>query len=673
MTQASRAVFLSYASQDAEPARRICDSLRAAGVEVWFDQSELRGGDAWDRKIRHQIRDCALFVPIISGQTQSRHEGYFRLEWRLAEQRTHLMGRSRSFVVPICVDDTREIEADVPDSFADVQWTRLPAGHTTPAFVEHVLQLLSPAGSAAAVPARPPSLEGTPSAVRTRAPSRRRWPVLAVLAVVIVGAAFLAVDKLWLPRHGGTLFGAASGDDGIPGEATVPANSIAVLPFVDMSQAKDQQYLGDGLAEELLNLLAKIPELRVAARTSSFVFKDKPKDMPTIAKELHVAHVLEGSIRKAGNRVRITAQLIRADGGYHLWSDTYDGTLDDIFKLQDQIAGAVVQALKVKLLGSAMPQRTAPANAEAYNLYLQGRFLAELHTKDGFAQSIDCLERAVKLDQTWEPLWTELSIVYGDMAARGVMPAEQALPKSRDAARMALQLNPNSARAHVALGYLHMNDDWDWAVADREIAQALALEPGSADVLHAAGSLALVLGRRTESVKMLLAALQRDPLRASSFSNLGVGYFANGQLPEAEQAFRKSIQLRPNAAYTHNGLALVLLWRGQLKAALEEMQRETDDMWKLEGVALVYFAMHRQAESNAALAELTAKFQKDSPYVVATVYAYRGEVDAAFQWLNRALTERDATFTSIKSDPLFRKIESDPRYAALLKKAGLPL
>jgi TolB-like protein/Tfp pilus assembly protein PilF len=451
-----------------------------------------------------------------------------------------------------------------------------------------------------------------------------------------------------------------------------PSYSIAVLPFVDLSQSHDQQYLADGLAEELLNLLAQIPELRVAARTSSFVFKDAHQDMSTIARKLHVLNVLEGSVRKAGDHVRITAQLIRADNGYHLWSQTYDSTLDDIFKFQDQIAGAVAQALRVRLLNGNVPQRAAPANLDAYNLYLQGRFFNSLHTKEGYAQALDYLERAIALDKSYEPSWTSLSIVYSGMAARGYMPPDEALPKARDAARLALKLNPRSARAHVALGYLHMNDDWDWTAADREIAQALVLEPGSADVLHAAASLDLVLGRVGESLKLFIAALGRDPLRASSYSNLAVAFFVAGQLPDAEHAFRQSIEVRPNAGYTHNGLGLVLLWQGKGAAALEEMRRETDEVWRLEGLAIAYWALHRRAESDAALATLTGKFQKESPYVIATVYGYRGDVDQAFVWLDRALAVRDATVTSIKADPLLRKITSDPRYPIVLKKVGLP-
>jgi adenylate cyclase len=531
-----------------------------------------------------------------------------------------------------------------------------------------------PAWIYAATPAtlKPDALQARHSGLRRV--NRRLNLAIAAVAVIMVSYFFLY--HFWLGKHITDPISeeARTSEDAaaVPG-VVVPQRSIAVLPFVDMSQARDQQYLADGLADELLNLLTQIPELRVAARSSSSQFKNKPTDVATMAKDLHVAHLLEGSVRKAGNRVRISAQLIRADSGYELWSETFDRTLDDLFQLQDQIAGSVVEALKVKLLGGGLPVRQAPGNQEAYNLYLQGRFAAALYTKEGFTQALDYLDRAVKLDPGYEPSWTQLSLVYSGMAAHGFIPAVEALPKARDAARRALDLNPNSARAHVALGYLHMNDDWDWTAADREISQALALEPGSADVLHAAGTLYIVLGRVRESVRMFNAALARDPLRASSYSNLGVAFFADGRLPEAEQAFRKSIELRPAAGYTHNGLGLVLLWKGDLNGALEEMKRETDEMWRLEGQALVYSAMHRRAESDAALSELTKKFQQEAPYVIATVYGYRGEVDPAFQWLERAFKERDATLTSIKSDPLFQKIKSDPRYTALLQKAGLPL
>jgi adenylate cyclase len=516
----------------------------------------------------------------------------------------------------------------------------------------------------------PGSIDQRRSLVRRS--SRRLNRAIAAVAALL-GLYFL-LYHFWIAKHVTEPISESRAEidtEVVPG-APVPQRSIAVLPFVDMSQARDQQYLADGLAEELLNLLAQIPELRVAARTSAFAFKNKPEDVTTVAKDLRVAHILEGSVRTAGNRVRVSAELIRADSGYELWSGSYDRTLDDIFQLQDAIADAVVQALKVTLLGGNLPDRAAPANPEAYNLYLQGRFLAGRRTQEGFLQSLDVLQRALKLDESYEPSWTELSIVYGDMASSGLMSPEEAVPKSRDAVQRAIELNPKSARAHVALGYLHMNDDWNWAEADREMHQALALEPGSADVLHAAGTLDLVLGRGNESVKLLQAALERDPVRASTYYNLGAAYAAAGRLEDAERAYRKSIELRPTLPYTHNGLGLVLLWRGQLPAALEEMNRETDAMWRLQGLAIVYAAMQRGADSDSTLAELISKFQKESPYVVATVYGYRGEADQAFVWLDRALAERDATLPNIKGDPLFRKLRPDPRYVALLKKIGLP-
>jgi adenylate cyclase len=527
------------------------------------------------------------------------------------------------------------------------------------AWIYHV----TPAGLA------PATLDERRSLLR-RTSSRLNRAIAAVAALLAV---YFLVYHFWLAKHltAPLSESSAQADAEVVPDA-VPPRSIAVLPFVDMSQARDQQYLADGLAEELLNLLAQIPELRVAARTSAFAFKNKPQDVTGVAKDLRVANVLEGSVRKAGNRVRVTAELIRADSGYELWTETYDGTLDDIFTLQDQIAGAVVQALKVKLLGGTLPDRAAPTNLEAYNLYLQGRFLAGRRTQEGFAQSLDALRHALQLDQSYEPLWTELSIVYGDMATSGFMSPGEALPKARDAAQRAIELNPKSARAHVALAYLHMDDDWNWAEADREIRQALTLEPGSADVLHAAGSLDLVLGRVNDGVKLLQAALERDPVRASTYYNLGVAYAAAGQLDDAERAFRRSIQLRPALPYVRNALGLVLLWRGQLQAALQEMNGEADPMWRLQGLAIVYTAMNRGADSDKALAGLISKFQKESPYAVATVYGYRGEVDQAFAWLDRALAARDAYLPSIKSDPLLRKLQPDPRYAALLKKAGLP-
>ena len=358
MSGISHAVFLSYASQDAEAAQKICEALRAAGIEVFLDQSELRGGDAWDQKIRHEIHDCALFIPLVSQHTQERLEGYFRHEWNLAIERIHHMAQQKPFLVPVVVDGTRDQEAFVPDAFRAVQWTRLPGGETPPAFVERIKRLLSPELSPmSAVSCAAPGLR---ESVRA---SRRSKPVLlAIVAVVLATLAYFVADKFWISKHlaASTAF-------------NPPPHSVAVLPFVNLSGDNEQEYFSDGLTEELLNSLAEIDGLQVAARTSSFSFKEHP-DIATVAHKLNVGAVLEGSVRRSANTIRITAQLINAVTGFHLWSKTYDRDLGDVLKLQTEIATAVASALRVTLLGdvAAKVELGGTRNPAAFDAYLRG-------------------------------------------------------------------------------------------------------------------------------------------------------------------------------------------------------------------------------------------------------------------------------------------------------------
>ena len=344
MTESSKAVFLSYASQDADAARRICEALRASGVEVWFDQSELRGGDAWDQKIRRQIHDCGLFIPVISAHTDERSEGYFRLEWKLAVDRSHLMADDAPFLFPIVVDDTTEAGARVPDKFRSVQWTRVPGGEAAPAFCQRVAALL--AGTAR--PARAPAAgEAVP---RRASVSRSVIAIIGLLVIAAIGALSWQLVRR-MPTSASTTPSTAA-----PRPVAIPEHSIAVLPFVNVGDRKDQEFFSDGLSETLLNLLSKVPGLQVAARTSAFSFKGSAVDVPTIGRKLMVAHVLEGSVNRVGNHLRVTAQLERADNGYQIWSETYDRELGDVFRIQDEIAKAVVKALRVSLLGNAVPQ-----------------------------------------------------------------------------------------------------------------------------------------------------------------------------------------------------------------------------------------------------------------------------------------------------------------------------
>ena len=358
VTEPSHAVFLSYASQDAEAAQKICEALRTAGIEVFLDQSELRGGDAWDQKIRHEIHDCALFIPIVSQHTQERLEGYFRREWKMGIDRTHDMAEQKPFLVPVVVDGTRDQEALVPDAFRAVQWTRLPGGDTPLAFVERIKRLLSPEQSPLS------AVSGATAAIRE--PVRATWrskPVLLAIVAVFATLAYFVADKFWISKH---LTPA-------PAAFNPPPHSIAVLPFVNLSGDKDQEYFSDGLTEELLNSLAEINGLQVAARTSSFSFKEHP-DIATVAHKLNVGAVLEGSVRRSANTIRITAQLINAVTGFHLWSKTYDRDLGDVLKLQTEIATAVASALKVTLLGdvAAKVELGGTRNPAAFDAYLRG-------------------------------------------------------------------------------------------------------------------------------------------------------------------------------------------------------------------------------------------------------------------------------------------------------------
>ena len=331
MTGLSHAVFLSYASQDAEAAQKLCDALRAAGIAVFLDQSELRGGDAWDQRIRQQIHDCALFIPIISANTASRHEGYFRLEWDLADQRTHMIARSRVFIVPVCLDATTQVAADVPESFQRVQWTRLSGGVTPAAFVERIRRLLS------AEPASGPTGTTSNAARMSLAPSTRKgflasWrskpALLTTIAALVLALSYVAANRLvpW-KRDAEVGSAAAPAAQSAPATSTAfnpPPHSIAVLPFVNLSGDASQDYFSDGLTEELLNSLTRINELQVAARTSSFSFEGEHPDIATVARKLNVGAILEGSVRRSAHTIRITAQLINSITGFHVWSKTYD-------------------------------------------------------------------------------------------------------------------------------------------------------------------------------------------------------------------------------------------------------------------------------------------------------------------------------------------------------------
>jgi TolB-like protein/Tfp pilus assembly protein PilF len=496
---------------------------------------------------------------------------------------------------------------------------------------------------------------------------------LIVVGLLVIAIVVVAVER-FTPRTAPIPAGtdAASGAPPVEAPLEAAAKSIAVLPFADMSAGKDQEYFADGLSEELLNMLAKIPELRVAARTSAFKFKGEKIDVQEVAQKLKVAHVLEGSVRKSGNKVRITAQLIKAADGYHLWSETYDRTLDDIFVVQDDIAGEVVKALKLTLLGPTPVPRSKPVDLEAYNLALQGRFFLDRRSRKDLERAEEYFRRSLERDPGYAVSWAGLSQVYLRRADLGHVPAADGYGQARKAAERALALDPRLVDAHLAMDWIQGSYDWDWAASDASILRALDLEPGNAEALRHAGTLAYTLGRWNEAIDLVNKAIERDPLRPNSYSNLGDLFLAIERDREAEAAYRKALELDPDGSLRHLSLGQALLLQGKADAALQEMEQETDEIWRLSGLPLAFHALGRRGESDAALATFKSKYAGEWAYQIAEVHAFRGEADLAFEWLERAYAQRDSGVTNIKGDRLLRGLVGDPRYKAFLRKLKLP-
>ena len=1076
----NRAVFLSYASQDAEAAKRICDALRAAGVEVWFDQSELVGGDAWDAKIRKQIKECALLIPVISQNTQSRTEGYFRLEWRLADQRTHLMGRGRAFLLPVCIDDTKDADADVPDSFSAVQWTRLKSGETPPGFAAQVKRLLG--GDVGRDLRIPPSSEkagfGDP-ALQRRGPSKWWWalPIFGVaMALLLVlkekesrkepvpatpapqlsearqlaaRARATSLDKydssaedfaaaeslikraleldpndaeIWAfssllnfsfgsrgfdhaparvaaarshaeralsldpnspeaqfalarwqrdneepavaeasfnkiltrePNHIGALSGLAwiydktdrvdesaalserivtlpgsnpalsrytefllyfhrarfeeadrcirqsvaaqpsansqaglanllltwkgdvdgaarvlaamptaarslprtiwttalvqlcqrapaetlqtldrfSGDyiqdnffagpktywvgrahalagrkeaarlaweagldvvnvrlknaaqnrelhlmrgellallgsadealrearvveelarggldrwwfgspvliyaalgradDALPlleklrvaapvehnvgwpltpallrldpvwdklrddprfqklcvepatggPSANVPKpddKSVAVLAFANLSSDKEQEYFSDGISEELLNVLAKIPGLKVSARTSAFYFKGKEVPIPEIAKQLGVAYVVEGSVRKAGDKVRITAQLIKAADGFNVWSDTFTRDLKDIFAVQDEIAGLIAKNLELKMGINQVGARQA-VSPEAYQEYLVGRAAAAKAGMADLREAVTHFERAVALEPKFTAAWVQLASAHTRLGRWGGAPTLQAWQAARAAIDRAKALEPDSPDVLLALGWILRTADWDWRGAEQAFRRTLQLQPNQPEALAGAAVLLFNIGQTEEAYRLGQQAVQLDPLNAAAYIDLSIMFYLNKNWAEAERSARRALQLAPGGASYHSILAWSLIAQQRYAEAEAEVALESDviEQTTVYGLLAIARGQGQAARDRLARLEEFARTNGDSADLqqsIAWICAGLGEKDRAFAALEKARASRDPSMSWLLNSWYFQPLFSDPRWPALLHKMGL--
>jgi len=448
-----------------------------------------------------------------------------------------------------------------------------------------------------------------------------------------------------------------------------------VLPFVDMSQTKDQEYFSDGLSEELLNLLAQVPQLRVIARTSSFAFKGKEVGVAEIARTLNVANVLEGSVRKSGDTLRITAQLIRTADSSHLWSETYDRRLTDVFKVQDEIAAAVVAQLKVKLLPAQQvtnPHRTG--NTEAYNQYLLGNQFYNRNSIEGYRLAVEAYQKAVALDPGYGAAYAGLAFAEfyaGDFSASA---DESAAARQRGsiAVDKAIALAPDIADSYSARGWMRFSLTWDWTGSQADFEKALALEPGNATVQRRYGLLLFNLGRMSDAIAAMRKAIELDPLSFSAWNSLGLVYLADAsRFREAREAFDRALAVNPESSFANCNLGTLELLEGHVQESLD-LFRRAGEVWSQMGLAMVEHTLGHAGESQRALDELIAKYAHEAAYQVADVYAWRGESDKAFEWLERAYVQHDSALSAIKTDPVLKGLWTDARFAAMVKKLGLP-
>ncbi len=499
----------------------------------------------------------------------------------------------------------------------------------------------------------------------------------SILIVLAVAISYFAFDKFVLDpaRDAEQLESARQMGRSEAMIATVGDRSIAVLPFTDMSPGGDQSYFSDGISEELLNLLSGIPEVRVTSRSSAFSFKGKSLSIPEIAERLNVAYVLDGSVRKAGEQLRISAQLIEARSDSQLWSKNFDRTLENIFQIQDEIAGDVVAQIRGTLNIAAPEQRqTDPA---AYALFLQGRQKRRLGTKQGYDESIVLYQRALEIDPNYPPAWDEMAAVYQSQALVGMRDADEGFQRGREAALTAIRVDPGYAPAYDSLGYIAQYYETDLAMAASFYRRALELAPSSAAIIGSAGMLLQNLGRTEQGLAAIRYAVAADPVSPGWHYTLGLAYLSVGRYGDAANSFTTTLDLSPDMYIGFFNLGVALMLDGRPEEALDELDKESEERWRLVGRSMALFALQQKtglasdtAVADSVLAELQQKFAKRMTYNIAYVHAYRGDIDAAFQWLDDAIEVKDAGLGAILSEALFINLHDDPRWLPLLSRLG---
>ncbi len=490
----------------------------------------------------------------------------------------------------------------------------------------------------------------------------------AAAAAAILAAGGLTFALKWPPRAAPVARTTHAAPISPEPAQSGPEKSIAVLPFVDMSDKKDQEYFSDGLSEELIDHLVHSPDLKVIARTSSFQFKATNNDLRSIARKLGVSHVLEGSVRKTGQQLRVTAQLIRASDGVHLWSQTYDRKLLEIFKVQDEIGEQVSQALHVPLPNARPPLQP---NLRAYNLVLEGNYFKARRTLGDAERAAELYQEALDISPDYALAWARLASAYlREEVLRGP-PTEDQNRRVLEALNRALQLDPKLAWAYYTRAGFEQNVTWDWAAAQADTQRIRAIDPQFELLPSALGDLALEFGETARAVEWYENDLERNLLDPNALDSLGVALCAANRLQECLQIRLRLQQLHPEFDGINSAVGKTRLYLGQFGAALEAIQREPNEDYRLAGLAMVYWAMKNRPQSDAALKSLQEKFASSDSYTIAQVHAYRAESDAAFHWLDVAYGQHHAGMIDVKTDPLLHNLHGDPRFQALLKRMRL--
>ncbi len=673
------AVFISYASQDAEAALRICEALRAAGAEVWFDQSELRGGDSWDAQIKRHIHDCVIFIPVISAHTNARSEGYFRREWKLATRRLMDIADDAAFLMPVVIDETREANARVPEEFLQAQWTWLRDGDTPPAFAQRVQQLLG--GKSASVRHSQAAVTGAvgPSArsrfadqpwlwfaSRGRHRTRNVGIALAALLLVLGGGAF------WY--HQGAKKVPAVIPDPVA-KFSPPAHSVAVLAFTNMSGDPKDEYFSDGLSEELLNTLVRVKELKVAARTSSFTFKGGAVDIPTVGRKLNVGAVLEGSVRRVGERVRITAQLINTVTGYHMWSETYDRDVNDILALQTEIATKVATELQIAVFNTERKRLTEGGtnNPAAFDAYLRGRQQDRHVGETSLRAAIALYDEAIKQDPNFGSAHAARADALRMLAGLEQGSRTELKAKALASAEKAVEVAPTWGNLYAVLGSVVMafgTNGADLARAEAIFNRGLAVAPGNASLLTDYSYLAAIL-KRPDAIAAARQAAALNPLDPYTYDNLSHVLEFSHRFDEARIAMDTALTMQ-DSVIARGRRGIFYIEAGRPEAALTDCEIAKDEWIGQLCLAIAYHQLGRKREATAVANRIIEENGNAGAFQYAQIYAQWGQKETAIKWLDTALRLQDPALLDIQVDPLVDPLRDEPQFKQIVDELNFP-